>query len=310
MNNRNHAGWGRLVGVLFLAMLSIFATGCTLSQNNVKLPTNEEMQKIVDERYGEAEFISMVDEEGSKRKRIFTYRDKKYGFSYQVISYPNSVGMDGSTFYYDGVIIRYEYDEAFWAYFTEQEKDNFAKQGIKLSDSLDISPSYSSDRMFSMKSKLLVSTGDKWKEDMKFAWDRVHAYAAAPETIGDYKIDVYDSDTIEFYGTQKEEGFVSAETQRIDYYMEQAMMLGYIDDIQYLRTETKRVSEVPGLSGQKFYEQDIRDNDDKVNVYYFSYEGKEYFIVDVWVAQELEEEGLPAAYQYYQNYKHYDVSRY
>lgn len=314
MNNRNHAGWRRLVGVLFLAMLSIFATGCTLSQSGVKLHTQKEMQKIVDERYGEAEFISMVEEEVPHRKRIFTYRDKEYGFSYQVISYPSSFEMDGSTFFYDGAGIQYEYDEAFWAYFTEQEKDNFAKQGIELSDSLfitrDFSLIYSSDRIFSIKDKTLASTGDKWEEDMKFAWNRVHAYATVPVTTGNYKIDVYDSDTIEFYGTQKEEGFVSAETQRIDFFMDRARRIGHIDDIQYLRTETKSVSEIPGLSEQKIREQDILNNDEKVMVYYFSYEGKEYFIADVQVAQELEEEGVPAQNQYYQNYKHYDISRY
>lgn len=312
MNNCNRARRRRLAGVLFFALFVIFASGCTLSKKDVKLHTKKEMQKIVDKRYGKAEFISMEDVEGDKRKRIFTYRDKKYGFTYQVISYPNPVGMDGSTFFYDGAAIRYEYEEPFLAYFMEQEKDNFAKQGIELSDSLvvsiDFSHNYSSNRVFSVKDKTLASTGDKWEEDMQFAWNRVHAYRAVPETTMNYRIDVYDSEKIEFCGTKNEHEFISAETQRIDYYMDQAMSLGKISDIQYLRTETKRVSEVPGLSEQNFYEQNIRDNDGKVNVYYFSYKGEEYFIVDVWVAQELEEEGIFPIFQYYQNYKHYDVS--
>lgn len=308
LNNRNRTGWRGLAGVLLFTLLGIFASGCTLSSNAVKLHTKEEMQKIVEERYGEAEFISVEDEEGSKRRRTFTYRDKKYGFLYQVVSYPNSVGMDGSTFYYDGAGIMFQYEEPFLVYFMEEEKDNFKKQGIELCDSLKVSQSYSADRMFSLKSKILVSTVDKWEEDMQFAWERVQAYAIVPETTGNYKIDVYDSETIEFYGTLKEDGFVTAEAQRIDYYMEQARMLGGIQDIEYLRTEKKRVSEVPGLSEQNFYEQIILDNDRNVNVYYFSYKGEEYFIVDVWVAQKLEEEGIPPIFQYYQNYKHYDVS--
>lgn len=308
MDNRNHTGRKGLVGVLLLALLGLIASGCALSQNAVKLHTKEEMQKIVEERYGEAEFISMEDEEGAKRRRSFTYRDKKYGFTYQVISYPNSVGMDGSTFYYDGAGIMFQYEEPFLAYFMEQEKDVFAKRGIELCDSLNVSQSYSADRMFSLKSKMLVSTGDKWEEDMQFAWERVHVYSIVPETGLNYQIDVYDSKTIEFYGSLKEDGFVSAEAQRIDYYMEQARAIGGIQDIEYLRTEKKRVSEVPGLSGQHFYEQIILDNDRKVNVYFFSYEGAEYFIVDVWVAQKLQEEGIGSVFQYYQNYKHYDVS--
>lgn len=311
MKKRKHTGWRGLTGALFLVLICSFISGCTLSQNSVELHTKEEMQKIVEERYGEAELISVEDVQGSERsqkKRIFTYRDKKYGFTYQVISHPNSVGMDGSTFYYDGASIQFQHEEPFLAYFMEQEKDAFAEQGIELCDTLSLSANYSTDRKFSLKSKMLVSTGDKWKEDMQFAWDRVRAYGNLPETAWNYKIDVYDSEKIEFCGTLNEDGFVTAETQRIEYYMEQAERLGDIQDIEYLRTERKRVSEVPGLSGQKFYEQDIPDNDRKVNVYYFTYGGKEYFIVDVWVAQKLEEEGISSIFQYYQNYKHYDVS--
>ena len=311
MKDRKPIGWRRLTGALFFIFICSFISGCTLSANAVELHTKEEMQKIVDERYGEAELISVEDVQGSERsqkKRIFTYRDKKYGFTYQVISQPNSVGMDGSTFYYDGASVIFQYEEPFLAYFMEQEKDVFAEQGIELCDTLSLSSGYSTDRKFSLKSKMLLSTGGKWEEDLQFAWDRVHAYGVLPETTWNDKIDVYNSEKIEFCGTLSGEGFVSAETQRIDYYMEQAEWLGDIQDIEYLRTERKRVSEVPGLSGQQFYEQDIPDNDRKVNVYYFTYGGKEYFIVDVWVAQKLEEEGISSIFQYYQNYKHYDVS--
>lgn len=308
MNDRNRRG---ALKILFLALLCVFAgalaSGCTLSENSVKLHTKEEMQKLVDERYGGAEFIGVEDVKEPHRKRVFTYRDKEYGFTYQVISQPNSVGMDGSTFYYDGASVRYEYEEPFLAYFKEQEADNFAARGIELCDTLSVSQSYDSDRMYSVKSKRLVSTMSKWEEDLQFAWDCIHKYTV-PEMTMRYEIDVYDSFDNKFYGTMKAEGFVDAEAQRIDYYMDQAMQLGGIDGIEYLRTESKRVSEVPGLSEQEFYDQTVKDNNRKVNVYYFSYDGKEYFIVDVWVAQELKEEGIPPIFQYYQNYKHYDIS--
>ena len=296
-----------ILGLAFLFGLGSLLSGCSLSAADVKLHTKEEMQKIVEERYGEAEFISSDDQEGDKRRRVFTFRDKKYGFTYQVTSRPRGIGLDGSTFYYDGATAYFEYEEAFLAYFKEQEADRFAKQGITLVDQINTSYKYSEERMFSLKEKKLVSTEEKWEEDMKFVWERVHAYKSVPETTADYKLDVYQYEPREFLGTLNAERFVTAEEQRIEYFMQQARYLGGISDITYLRTEVKKVSEVPGLSEQNIYEQKFREGNGKVKVYYYSYEGKEYFIVDTWVAQELESEGIGPIFQYYQSYKHYDI---
>ena len=295
-----------LIGIVLIAMCGILFAGCTLDAKSVKLHTKEEMQKIVDERYGDAEFVSM-EEDKDKNRKTFTYRDKKYGFTYEVESHPHSVGMDGSTFFYDGAGIYYRYEEPFLEYFTRQEEELFAKQGIELCEELKFKKTSRGDRMFCLKEKMLVSTDANWEEDMKFAWERVHAYKEVPETTRDYQIKVYNSDQTEFFGTLSAEGFSTAEEQRITYYMDQARGLGQIQgEITYLRTEKKKVSEVPGLSQQNFYEDRIRENDLKVTVYYFSYEGKEYFIVDTWVAQISDNGG--GIFQYYQNYKEYPVS--
>ncbi|MBQ9490257.1 MAG: hypothetical protein IJU80_10035 [Lachnospiraceae bacterium] len=307
MKRRNligHRGLGKaLGGLLLLCGLGFLLTGCTLDKKSVKLHTKEEMQKIVDERYGDAELVS-IEENEEKHYRIFTYRDTKYGFTYQVTSHPNAVGMDGSTFYYDGAGIYYSYEEPFLSYFYEQEKETFARQGIELCEEMGFPSNfeYPVNRKFCLKSKELFSSPEQYGEDMKFVWDRVHAYKVVPETTGNYELNVYNSEQAEFLGTLKEDGFVTALEQRIEYYMQQAESLGGIQGVTYLRCEKKKVSEVPGLSDQVLYEKK-----NTVTVYYYSYEGKEYFIVDLWVAQIGENGG--GIFQYYQNYKYYEPSR-
>jgi len=291
-----------LGGLVLLCGLGFLLTGCTLDGKSVKLHTKEEMQKILDERYGDAEFVSMEENE-EKHQRIFTYRDAKYGFTYQVTSHPNSVGMDGSTFYYDGAGIYFGYEEPFLEYFAQQEKENFAKRGIELCEDLTFveNLSYPSDKKFSMKSKTLVSSPEEYEADAKFVMERVHAYKVVPETTKDYELKVYNAEKIEYLGTLKENGFSTAESERVEYFMQQARELGGISDLKYLRTEKKKVSEVPGLSEQNLYEKRST-----VTVYYFEHEGEEYFIVDLWVAQIGDNGG--GIYQYYQNYKYYPVS--
>lgn len=293
-----------LTGLLLVVGVGALLSGCTLDRNSVKLHSKEEAQKFAEERYGDAEFVGMEAQEGEKRRVIFTFRDTKYGFTYEVISRPNSVGMDGSTFYYDGAIMEYRYLEPFLQYFAEQEKETFERQGITLSDTVKIGRFEYGERIFSLKDKRLVSTQGRWEEDLKFVWDRVHAYKEIPELTRQYELEVYGSDNGEFIGIKKETEFVTAEALRIEYFMNQARSLGDVQDITYLRSEKKKVSEVPGLSEQSFYEEQVKKNDGTVTVFYFSHEGQEYFIVDAWVAQYGDNGG--GIFQFYQNYKYYE----
>ena len=103
------------LGLLLLCGIGALLSGCSLDKKSVKLHTKEEVEKELNERYGDAEFVSM-EENKEKHHRIFTFRDTKYGFTYQVTSKPRSVGMDGSTFYYDGASLYYEYQEPFLEY--------------------------------------------------------------------------------------------------------------------------------------------------------------------------------------------------
>lgn len=292
-----------LKGILMLCGMGFLLSGCTLSAKDVKLHTKEEMQKIVDERYGDAEFVS-VEEDKEANRKTFTYRDKKYGFTYQVTSRPNSVGMDGSTFFYDGATVGFQYEEPFLEYFMQQEKENFARRGIELCDEIKFVQNYRypTGKKFSLRSKTLLSSPDSYEEDVKYAWERVKSYKEIPEFSQYFKITVYNSEELQYLGTLKEEGFQTAEEERIEYFMSQAEGLGGIQGVQFLRKEKKKVSEVPGLSEQNLYE-----DRNTVEVYYFSYEGMEYFIVDLWVAQKSDNGG--GIFQYYQSYKHYDVSR-
>ena len=292
----------------FLFGMGFFLSGCTLSASSVKLHTKEEMKKILDERYGDAEFVSM-EENKEKHQRTFTFRDKKYGFTYQVTSHPRGVGLDGSNFYYDGASVYYEYQEPFLEYFNEQEKAVFAKHGIELCEDLQFVErlSYPGNRKFSIKSKTLVSSPNEYEADLQFVMDRVHAYKAVPELgMDDYEIKVYNSEKLEYLGTMKTNGFSTAESERIEYFMHQARSLGNIQDITYLRKEKKKISEL-GLSDQNFYEQSYNKNDKSVTAYYYSYEGEEYFIIDQWVAQVGDNGG--GIFQYYQSYKYYPVSK-
>lgn len=302
MKGKNRFG-KMLAGCIMFLGMGILLSGCSLSRNSVKLHSVDEMLDIVGERYGDAKFVSMTEDK-KNHLRIFTFQDTKYGFTYQVTSHPNSVGMDGSTFYYDGAGIYYSYEEPFIAYFVEQERENFAKHGIEIDEDLKFVEklSYPTTKKFSLKNKLLITSPEEYEEDAKFVMERIHAYKTVPETTLDYELKVYSSEKIDYLGTLKGTGFSTAESERIEYFMYQAQELGGITGVKYLRTEKKKVSEVPGLSEQNRYEK--RSN---VTVYYFEYEGEEYFIVDLWVAQIGSNGG--GIYQYYQNYKEYPISQ-
>ena len=199
-----------LLGLAALIGMSGLLSGCSLSANSVKLHTQKEMQEIVNEKYGEAEFIGM-EENKEAHKRIFTFRDKKYGFTYQTMSHPHGVGMDGSTFYYDGATIWYGYEEPFLEYFKETEGPVFAKQGIELCDDLKFAKASGSVRKFDLEEKILYSTSSKWESDLAFTWERYQEYASVPELHRLREIKVYDTDQGIFLGNMSEEGFVTAE---------------------------------------------------------------------------------------------------
>lgn len=296
----------KVVGAMMLVLLCTLCSGCTLNPKSVKLHTKKEILQKANEWYGNAEVID-VKESDEPYQRVFTLRDKDYGFTYEMISHPKSEGMDGSVFYYSGASVYSGYQDAFLEYFNKTEKDAFERQGIKLTDDLKYKLYCSDKRMFSLKDYQLVSTPEQWRDDMNFAWERMHAYKNIESVFGPCKIEVSKYDHREYYGTLKEEGFITAQDEKIEYYMREARYLAGISDIKYVRTEEKNIKDIPELADQNFYEQRLQDGDGKVNVYYFSYEGKEYFIIDEWVAQINENGG--GMFQYYQNYKHYDVSK-
>ncbi|MBP5281543.1 MAG: hypothetical protein J6Z22_03495 [Lachnospiraceae bacterium] len=302
-NRNGHTALGKaFLGVLVCLGMGFLLSGCSLSRNSVKLHSVDEMCDIVEARYRDAQFVSMTEDK-KNHTRTFTFRDTKYGFTYQVTSHPNSVGMDGSTFYYDGAGIYYYYEEPFIAYFVEQEKENFAKHGIEIDEDLRFIEklSYPTSKKFALKNKLLITSPEDYEEDSKFVMERIKAYKSVPETTENYELEVYSNKEIKYLGKLKGTEFTTAESERIEYFMYEARQLAGISDIKYLRTEKKKVSEVPGLSSQNLYEKKS-----KVTVYYFEYEGEEYFIVDLWVAQKQDNGG--GIYQYYQNYKYYPVS--
>ena len=158
MKGKNRFG-KMLAGCIMFLGMGILLSGCSLSRNSVKLHSVDEMLDIVGERYGDAKFVSMTEDK-KNHLRIFTFQDTKYGFTYQVTSHPNSVGMDGSTFYYDGAGIYYSYEEPFIAYFVEQERENFAKHGIEIDEDLKFVEklSYPTTKKFSLKNKLLITS--------------------------------------------------------------------------------------------------------------------------------------------------------
>ena len=68
------------LGLLLLCGIGALLSGCSLDKKSVKLHTKEEVEKDLNERYGDAEFVSM-EENKEKHHRIFTFRDTKYGRS-------------------------------------------------------------------------------------------------------------------------------------------------------------------------------------------------------------------------------------
>ena len=79
-------------------VLCLVLSSCSLSKNHVKLASERKLLSWCKYSFGDCEMLDFTKEE---YKHVGVLRDKEKDFTYTVSSYVTSVGMDGSTFWYE-----------------------------------------------------------------------------------------------------------------------------------------------------------------------------------------------------------------
>ena len=87
----------KIIATVMLLLMTAILVSCASSPESVRLASKSSILTYVKHEYGEAEFIS---KENGEHKITYMLKDKQYGFTYEITSYAQSVGMDGSTFWY------------------------------------------------------------------------------------------------------------------------------------------------------------------------------------------------------------------
>lgn len=289
--------------VMFVTLLGLlmFCCGCSLSRNGIKVLSEKEIQKYATDNFGACELVSSeYDEDKNVRTCLLT--DKTYGFTYYVSSEPQSVGLDGSVFGYSGVINMTNRTEKMYEYVSSLISYNLSLAGIELVKDLDYSP-YATGRKFSVKNGVLLSDDEHWEKDLEAVRRQLKNYNACHD-FDTYRLRIYSPD--KSYGEAGLETFKSSEESSREFWLSRVYDLCGISDFEYVRTEKIPFEQVPGLAEQNLYPGSMLGPGKDVTVYYFTYEGKEYFITNAEVIQ-YDLETNAAAIQAYQNYKTYGI---
>ena len=269
---------------IFLAVFLLFSvillTGCASSPEGVRLTNKSNILTYAKHTYGLAEHVSQRSGENSI---THTLKDKEYGFTYTIKSYANAVGMDGSIFWY-----------------SEEKSSNFEKkyQECLLSQLEE----YIKEK--AEETKTIVEYGKY--PDIFFAEVKTTTESDIPKTIDFIKelgqkiceldtrnywketqISLMDEKGYDKIGAFffKDGTYKSADEESIDYYMDRASQIMGIKNQEYLYQKTILVGDVPGLSEETIVHV-IGTDMKNIECYYFSYQGKEYFIASINVYED------------------------
>lgn len=79
--------------LIFCAVQLTSLCSCAASPENVKLSDGDNAKKYAEENFGSAELVST--DNSSDKAIVFTFKDKEYGFEYNVRSFASGKSIDG-----------------------------------------------------------------------------------------------------------------------------------------------------------------------------------------------------------------------
>lgn len=262
--------------ILIVFVLISLLPGCSQNKDDVKLAGKIAIIQYARQKYGKAEFLGMEEEQ---YKRVCTFRDKEYGFTYQVTSYVSALSIDGSIFGYT----EEKTTDFPHIYFRRLYDTVLEKLGndYNLSESGTVNNGSFFCHLSNLtKDNAAASTEAVAKEFL--ALDKRHFFS-------DSVVRAYSGENKGYIGSYHldERKFILYADEYIDQMTAHAN--SYVNrvgmpekKITYLYYAQMDISEVPGLDKEDLVHHTI-DDGTLVTLYYFDIDGRKYFFADVQV---------------------------
>ena len=296
-----------ILGILSCIMI-LSLCGCYASKEAVKLDSEKRLTIMAQKKHGPVELVETNDYDEPTRCRICELKDVKRGFTYHITSQPHSQGFDGVAFYYDGTMVTDDFQDSYKTWMTEVTRKEFEAKGFAVVDELPTYRPYDLgfDRVVCVNELKLLTTQDHLEEDVQFVVRTMYAHDSELAFKRD-ELRVYLGSDMEFFGDIAFDEVLHEDKGGMFYMKKQVKEICGIgidsfDKIDYIRLEN-----IPGIEDQKVDLTGI-DESKIVNIYYFTYEGKQYFICEAKVYQNSGKKGGEVL-QYFQNYTDYEPAR-
>jgi hypothetical protein len=266
--------------ILLLLLVTFSLSGCYFSPNSVRLASKNEILQYAAQNFGDATYVACVEEENSKS---YILKDNQCSFEYTVKTFAMSYGMDGSVFGYSEHK-NSNFEEVYWSYIYDDLSDFIETKEQELGvifEDLKYSHEY-------CIGEVIITEAADYDVAVEFLAELANEIIKIDDR-GYYrnsKIDLrYEND----FGVAgciylNEMEFKTSEGATVDFYMQKASDL--LDaDVQYNRTKVVKKEFVPGLDDFTIASILGTDNETKEDIacYYFTANGKEYFIADIIV---------------------------
>ena len=276
--------------------------GCWVSEDSIKLDSNKKLLRVAEEMYGKAELISTEEHDSPRKYKTCELRDVRRGFTYHITSQLHTVGLDGAVFGYDGTVIKDDFHKKYQLWLTDVTRDEFEEHGIKVFD--DRLPTdydeIGTDRAVCIYNNKLFTTKDLLEKDLEYVISTICSHDQEVALKGKW-FAVYLAPEMECFGQVSFEEILDEDVVGLKYMKKQVKEICGIDIDGFDRTTSIRPELVPGLDEQKL-EPTSLDSNNLTKIYYFTYEGQEYFICEAKVYLSSPDKGGEIL-QYYQNYK-------
>lgn len=267
----------KICAIIILLLTIVLLTGCASSPESVKLANKSSILTYAKHEYGEAEFVSKKD--GENRVE-YILKDKQYGFTYEIVSFAQSVGMDGSTFWYSEEKSS-NFDTQYQQYILSEIKPYIDKKTEEIN--VDLKTSISPDLFFAeiqLKTESNISTAITFLKELGQKIleidDRKYFTSSEISLVNQNRYDKIGS--FDFSDGK----YKSLEEEHIEYYTDRMSQIMKINkkELQYLYKKEMLVQDVPGLSNESIVHV-LGTDMENIECYHFNYDNKEYFIASI-----------------------------
>lgn len=262
----------KAVLTLILLLCAVVFCGCS-----AEVASEKDIIEFANDRYGKAEFLysESLDEDAL----CCYFVDEEYGFTYYVSSFIRGVGMDGSVFWYSEDKGS-DFTERYYAHIRSAAGAEIAalsqQYGVSISSDETIYGTSYDVELTSDDIQSACAAAEKVREllrsyDARGYWENIVCRVYDEDGNKQYTYDIL------------HERPMTPEDEDIEYFTNAAHSKNR--EAQYLRKDTRLFSET-GITEDRLVHilgTELPTADSMITYYYFTAEGKEFFLADVQV---------------------------